>query len=116
MTKDDELFIINGNIAHYEAMLKLDIDDEKRLTVERLLAEAKADLAAASKKQVFVMPESGDDPGALRKLASWYRELSERAGNPTIWDARLRTAEDLEAEANRAEAKWSPATSKAATE
>jgi short-subunit dehydrogenase len=32
----------------------------------------------------------------LRDLAVWYREYAERAGNPAIWDARLRTAEDLE--------------------
>jgi hypothetical protein len=37
---NDERFIINLNIAHYQAMLKLDIDDEKRSTVARLLAEA----------------------------------------------------------------------------
>ena len=41
---------------------------------------------------------------ALRKLAAWYREFAERAGNPAIWEARLRTAEELEAEASRAEA------------
>ena len=39
----------------------------------------------------------------LRKLAAWYRECAERAGNPTIWEARLLTAEDLEAEAERIE-------------
>lgn len=39
----------------------------------------------------------------LRKLASWYRQLAERTGNPTIWEARLRTAEDLDAEADRIE-------------
>jgi len=43
------------------------------------------------------------NPEKLRELASWYREFAERAGNPTIWDARLRTAEDLEAEAKRIE-------------
>jgi hypothetical protein len=43
------------------------------------------------------------DPEKLRELASWYRELAERAGNPTIWDLRLRTAEDLEAEARSIE-------------
>lgn len=32
----------------------------------------------------------------LRELASWYHEFAERAENPTIWDLRLRTAEDLE--------------------
>src|SRR6266700_3741061 len=36
----------------------------------------------------------------LRDLAAWYREFAERAGNPAIWEARLRTAEDLEKEAD----------------
>jgi hypothetical protein len=36
----------------------------------------------------------------LRGLATWYREFAERAGNPVIWDARLRMAETLDAEAN----------------
>src|SRR5229473_1560020 len=36
----------------------------------------------------------------LRDLAEWYREFAERAGNPAIWDARLRTAEKLEEEAH----------------
>src|SRR5260370_41509166 len=35
----------------------------------------------------------------LRELAAWYREFAERAGNPAIWDARLRTAEELEKQA-----------------
>jgi hypothetical protein len=42
-------------------------------------------------------------PHELRKLASWYRRFAEDTGNPTIWDARLRTAEELEAEAARLE-------------
>jgi hypothetical protein len=44
-----------------------------------------------------------NDPQKLRDLACWYRAFAERTGNPTIWDARLRTAEDLEAEAARIE-------------
>ena len=36
----------------------------------------------------------------LRELAAWYRAFAERAGNPAIWAARLRTAEDLDAEAS----------------
>lgn len=44
-----------------------------------------------------------NDPEELRKLASWYRAYAERTGNPTIWEARLQTAEDLEAEARRLE-------------
>jgi len=42
-------------------------------------------------------------PERLRELASWYREYAERTGNPAIWDVRIRTAEDLEAEAARLE-------------
>ena len=37
---NDEQFIIKLNIADYQAMLKLDIDDEQRSTLPRLLAEA----------------------------------------------------------------------------
>jgi hypothetical protein len=44
----------------------------------------------------------------LRELAAWYREYAERTGNPAIWHARIRTAEDLEAEATRIE--YSPTT------
>jgi hypothetical protein len=44
---NDERYIIKRNIAHYDALLKLDIDDEKRSMVEQLLAEAKEVLAAA---------------------------------------------------------------------
>ena len=43
------------------------------------------------------------DPSKLRELATWYREFAERTGNPTIWESRLRTAEDLDAEAERIE-------------
>jgi hypothetical protein len=44
-----------------------------------------------------------EDPRKLRALAGWYREFAERAGNPAIWEARLRTAKDLEREAGRLE-------------
>jgi hypothetical protein len=40
-----------------------------------------------------------DQAQRLRDLAAWYREFAERTENPAIWDARLRTAEDLEREA-----------------
>lgn len=43
------------------------------------------------------------EPSELRKLATWYREFADRAGNPAIWEARLRTARELEREANRLE-------------
>jgi hypothetical protein len=35
-----------------------------------------------------------EDPRKLRELAGWSREFAERAGNPAIWEARLRTAKD----------------------
>ena len=37
----------------------------------------------------------------LRELAHWYRDFAERAGNPAIWEARLRTAKQLDQEADR---------------
>jgi hypothetical protein len=39
----------------------------------------------------------------LRELATWYRTLAERAGNPVIWESRLLTAVGLDAEASRVE-------------
>ena len=47
--------------------------------------------------------EPHEKPRRLRELAHWYREFAERAGNPAIWDARLRTAKQLEQEADRLE-------------
>jgi hypothetical protein len=44
-----------------------------------------------------------DQAQKLRDLAAWYREFAERTENPAIWDARLRTAEDLEREAGALE-------------
>ena len=44
----------------------------------------------------------------LRELAHWYREFAERAGNPVIWEARLRTAKELEQEADRLEEELAP--------
>jgi hypothetical protein len=46
-----------------------------------------------------------DQAQRLRDLATWYREFAERTENPAIWDARLRTAEDLEKEANALESR-----------
>ena len=43
------------------------------------------------------------NPDKLRELASWYREFAERAGNPAIWEGRLRMADDLDDEAERIE-------------
>src|SRR3984893_15760304 len=48
-----------------------------------------------------MMPDSVE----LRKRAEWYREFAERAGVPWIWEARLKTAEKLEAEPARVESR-----------
>jgi hypothetical protein len=48
--------------------------------------------------------ECGERLCELRKLAAWYREYAERAGNPAIWESRLRTADALRREADRLEA------------
>jgi hypothetical protein len=63
----------------------------------KLTTSPETALANGVEKDVAHQPER------LRELASWYREYAERTGNPTIWDARIRTAEDLEAEAARLE-------------
>ncbi len=41
----------------------------------------------------------------LRELAAWYRAFAARAANPAIWESRLLTAEELDAEASRIEPK-----------
>ena len=51
------------------------------------------------------MADDRPEPRRLRELAAWYREISERAGNPTIWESRLRMAEELDREADRLERK-----------
>ena len=56
------------------------------------------------------------DENKLRQLAAWYREFAERAGSPWIWEARLRTAKELEAQADRVEAKLAPVTHEEGTE
>src|SRR5437763_14978432 len=39
----------------------------------------------------------------LRELAAWYRDISERAGNPRIWESRLRMAEEVDKDAAQVE-------------
>ena len=46
-----------------------------------------------------MLPDRAQDSGELRRLAAWYREIAERAENPTVWEGRLLTADALEQEA-----------------
>jgi hypothetical protein len=41
------VFVIEMDIARYQAMLKLDMDNRKRAIIERLLSQAKHDLVLA---------------------------------------------------------------------
>lgn len=43
--------IVRLNLQHYEAMLKQDIDDEKRKQIEQLIREAKAKLNGATERK-----------------------------------------------------------------
>jgi hypothetical protein len=52
---------------------------------------------------IGISDERPKEPRRLRELAAWYRVFAERAGNPVIWEARLRTAAELEREADRLE-------------
>ena len=44
----EELMIIEMNIAHYEAMLRLDLRSQKRAAVKRLLADCEENLMLAN--------------------------------------------------------------------
>jgi hypothetical protein len=50
-------------------------------------------------------PDAITSPQKLRDLANWYREFAERTQNPVIWEARLRTAEELELDAQALESR-----------
>src|SRR5258708_36298097 len=60
----------------------------------------------ANAAEAVVHPRKASDmreAARLRELAAWYRDISERAGNPRIWESRLRRAEDLDREADQLE-------------
>jgi len=50
-------------------------------------------------------PDAAASPQDLRALAVWYREFAERTQNPAIWEARIRTAEELETNAQALESR-----------
>jgi len=87
------------NVFVLSAAVSIGLAGGRRFSSKNISASAKAMMPKTSR-----FPEPSEDQ-RLRELAAWYREFAERAGNPTIWEARLRTAEDLEAEAERIEAR-----------
>ena len=50
-------------------------------------------------------PDVTASPRQLRALAEWYREFAERTQNAAIWEARIRTAEELETNAQALESR-----------
>ena len=51
-------------------------------------------------REMTVMSENPlEEIGGLERLAAWHRINAERAGADWVWEARLRTAEDLERQA-----------------
>jgi len=60
----EEPIIIKMNIAHYEAMLKLPLDEEKRSIVKRLLAEAEEHLALAIDSERAAITRAQSDRAA----------------------------------------------------
>ena len=53
-----------------------------------------------SRRPLSLLPDRAEDPDGLRKLAAGYREIAERAENPTIWEGRLLTVDAHEREAS----------------
>lgn len=47
----EEPIIIEMNIAHYEALLKRELEGKQRSIVQKLLAEAKSNLAIANEER-----------------------------------------------------------------
>jgi hypothetical protein len=67
------------------------------------IARLTCDVVCSAADRDAIEEQDVEDPAKLRELAAWYREFAEQSGNPAIWDGRLRTAEDLEAEARHLE-------------
>jgi hypothetical protein len=74
-----ELFITRLNIAHYEAQLKLDMDDGKRSVVSRLLAEAQENLVLTTdfKIEIPILPLDRRQPWGVAGVESGLCEALE---------------------------------------
>jgi hypothetical protein len=74
-----EPFIILMNIAHYEAQLKLDMDDGKRSVVTRLLAEAQENLVLTTdiKFEIPILPLNRRQPWGAAHVESGLCEALE---------------------------------------
>ena len=84
-----------------EAISRTADDPRMRHNAERDRSTLKRN-ATYTVDDLLTRPEHAlDDRSTLLKLAAWYRSYAERAGSPAIWEARLKTAEDLEAQAER---------------
>jgi hypothetical protein len=77
--------------------------DCMNLRAVKMAAEVSSQRRVRSNPMRRMQPQEQqmDDQEQLLKLAAWYREFADRAGNPMIWECRLQMAEDLEVEACR---------------
>jgi hypothetical protein len=72
------------------------------------LTEERATPSSVEKRARGRLETIMEDPQKLRELAAWYREFAEKTGKPSIWESRLRMAEDLEQEADLLERRQQP--------
>ncbi len=65
-------------------------------------------MASIGPSDIDHIEERQEKQRRLRELAAWYRTFAERAGDPVIWEARLRTAAELQREADQLEEEFVP--------
>jgi len=85
----------NSRLGRIAALIQISRLIDCRL-IQRISSASASCIVARLTRRTRKMREAEK----LRELATWYREFAERAGNPSIWESRLRMAEDLEREAN----------------
>src|ERR1022692_3068082 len=78
----EEPIFIRRRISHYGAMSKLDLDDEDRVTIVRLLAEAekKLELATEGEAKGFPVVCVGGSAGGLDAYARLLQHLPSDMG------------------------------------
>jgi hypothetical protein len=85
---EDDPVVLWDDSVRSRPVLGCELPYREKQTVERLLEQAQ---------------DAHNGHHLLRQLACWYREFAERAGDPVIWEARLRMADSLDIEAERIE-------------
>ena len=97
--------IANSAAAAYPeyTLIRLNLLAETPHRMSRFRTYPRSAFARSQSAWRSAMDRDDKQPDKLRELATWYRDFAERAENPMIWESRLRTAGDLDAEAERIE-------------